>query len=127
VGLRCQASRSNVIQASPGTENDRRSSVNQAVQIIIGGIVQGCVFALIALGLSLIYRVTGIINLAQGAFCIFGALLGYTFQVIFNWPMPLAMLAAVAGTTVFGLVIARCTAPSWTSGGAERLWPGSCS
>jgi branched-chain amino acid transport system permease protein len=109
VGLRCQASLSNAIQASPGTENERRSSVDQAVQIIIGGIVQGCVFALIALGLSLIYRVTGIINLAQGAFCIFGALLGYTFQATFDWPMPLAILAAVAGTTAFGLVIARTT------------------
>lgn len=83
--------------------------MNQAAQIIIGGIVQGSVFALIALGLSLIYRVTGIINLAQGAFCIFGALLGYTFEVTFGWPMPLAILAAVAGTTLFGLAIARVT------------------
>jgi branched-chain amino acid transport system permease protein len=49
--------------------------MNQAVQIVIGGLVQGAVFAVIALGLSLVYRVTGIINLAQGGFCILGALL----------------------------------------------------
>ena len=33
---------------------------------------------MIALGLSLVYRVTGIINLAQGGFCILGALLFYS-------------------------------------------------
>jgi branched-chain amino acid transport system permease protein len=83
--------------------------VTKAIQILIGGLVQGSVFALIALGISLVYRVTGIINLAQGAFCIFGALLGYTFEVTLGWPMALAILLAVIGTTLFGLAIARAS------------------
>ena len=36
-----------------------------ALQIAIGGLVQGCVFAVIALGFSLVYRVTGVVNLAH--------------------------------------------------------------
>jgi hypothetical protein len=34
--------------------------MEQAIQIIIGGLVQGSVFAVVALGLSLVFRVTGV-------------------------------------------------------------------
>ncbi|MBI1773741.1 MAG: ABC transporter permease [Proteobacteria bacterium] len=78
-------------------------------QIVIGGLVQGSVFAVIALGLSLVFRVTGIINLAQGGFCILGALFLYSFEESFGWPAPLAVLAAVAGTTIVGLAIGAAT------------------
>ncbi len=79
--------------------------MNQAIQIVIGGLVQGSVFAVIALGLSLVYRVTGIINLAQGGFCILGALLFYTLGAELGWPVPLAFAAAAAGTISFGLAL----------------------
>ena len=49
--------------------------------IIIGGLLQGSVFAIIALGFALVYRVTGVINLSQGAFCIVGALSMYTLEL----------------------------------------------
>jgi branched-chain amino acid transport system permease protein len=83
--------------------------MEHALQIIIGGLVQGSVFAVIALGLSLVYRVTGIINLAQGAFCILGALLAYSLEDAFGWPAPLALAAAVAGTTLVGLALGAAT------------------
>jgi branched-chain amino acid transport system permease protein len=77
--------------------------MEQAAQIIIGGLLQGSVFAVIALGLSLVFRVTGIINLAQGGFCILGALTLYTLETDYGWPVPLAVLAAVLITTLIGL------------------------
>lgn len=77
--------------------------MEQFAQIIIGGLLQGSVFAVIALGLSLVFRVTGIINLAQGGFCILGALTLYTLEADYGWPVPLAVLAAVAITTLIGL------------------------
>jgi branched-chain amino acid transport system permease protein len=80
-----------------------------AAQIIIGGLVQGSVFAIIALGLSLVHRVTGVINLAQGGFCIISALLLYSLEVSFGWPAPLAFIAAVIGTTVFGVALGAAT------------------
>jgi branched-chain amino acid transport system permease protein len=83
--------------------------MNQFVQIVIGGLLQGGVFAIIALGISLVYRVTGIINLAQGGFCILGALLLYSFQLDLGWPVPLAFAAAVAVTTLFGVAIGAAT------------------
>jgi len=77
--------------------------MEQFAQILIGGLLQGSVFAVIALGLSLVFRVTGIINLAQGGFCILGALTLYTLESDYGWPVPLAVLAAVAITTLIGL------------------------
>lgn len=83
--------------------------MNQATQIIIGGLVQGSVFAVIALGLSLVYRVTGIINLAQGAFLVLAALLYYQLTEVMGWSVPLAFVAAALGTTVFGLLLGAAT------------------
>ena len=77
----------------------------QAIQIVIGGLLQGAVFAVLALGFSLVYRVTGVINLAQGGFCVFGALLMYTLQVSWGLPIPIALLGATLGTAGVGLIL----------------------
>ncbi len=77
--------------------------------IIIGGLLQGSVFAIIALGFALVFRVTGVINLSQGAFCIVGALTMYTFEQTLGWPAPLAALIAVLATTVFGALLGAAT------------------
>jgi branched-chain amino acid transport system permease protein len=70
------------------------------IQVTIGGLLQGGVFAMVALGFAVVYRVTGVVNLAQGAFCILGAMAMYFFQTALQWPLPLALLAAVAATVV---------------------------
>lgn len=77
----------------------------QFVQICIGGLADGSLYALIALGFSLIYRVTGALNLAQGGFCIFGALVGYTLSQEWGVPLLLALPAAVLFTTAVGVGI----------------------
>ena len=79
--------------------------MNLAIQIVIGGLLQGAVFAVIALGFSLVFRVTGVINLSQGAFCVLGALLMYTFEVSWGWPTPVAAVAASLGTAGVGLAL----------------------
>ena len=77
------------------------------IQVLIGGIVQGSIFGLLALGFSLVNRVSGTINLAQGAFCVVGALMMYTLQVTLGLPVVVAALGAVAGTTLFGLLLGQ--------------------
>ena len=81
--------------------------MQQALEIIIGGLLQGGAFALVALGFALIYRVTGMLNLAQGAFVIIGALLLYTFHQVLMWPLIFSFLASLAITVVIGTVIAQ--------------------
>jgi branched-chain amino acid transport system permease protein len=79
--------------------------VEQAIQTVIGGLLQGSVFAVVALGFSLVFRVTGAINLSQGAFCIVGALAMYSFQVSLGWPAWIAAVSAVAVTAAAGAAI----------------------
>src|SRR5258708_14690879 len=83
--------------------------MEHAVQIILGGLVQGSVFAIIALGLSLVYRVTGIINLAQGGFCVIAALGYYELSEVHGWSTPVAFAAAAGATTIFGLLLGAAT------------------
>ena len=79
--------------------------MGEAAQIVIGGLLQGSVFAVVALGFTLVFRVTGAINLSQGAFCILGALAMYSLEVSFGWPVWLAAIGATLATTLLGLVI----------------------
>ncbi len=55
------------------------------LQTLLGGLVQGCVYSLIALGFVLIYRATRQINFAQGDLLMLGAYLGMELQF---WGVP---------------------------------------
>jgi branched-chain amino acid transport system permease protein len=79
--------------------------LREAIEIALGGILQGSVFALVALGFALVYRVTGAINLAQGAFVVFGALTLYTFQETLHLPLPIAFLSSLVVSLIVGLVL----------------------
>ncbi|MDT7701201.1 MAG: branched-chain amino acid transport system permease protein [Pseudonocardiales bacterium] len=50
------------------------------LQVLLGGLVDGCVYALIAVGMSLVYSITRVINLAQGGFVVLAALLAVSLQ-----------------------------------------------
>lgn len=78
-------------------------------QIAIGGLVVGSIYAAIALGFSLVYRVTGAINLSQGGFALIAAMIGYTFGVAWGWPLVVAIPAAVATTVIIGVGLASFT------------------
>ncbi|HEX3549575.1 MAG TPA: ABC transporter permease [Candidatus Elarobacter sp.] len=79
--------------------------MDAALAITIGGLVQGSVFALVAIGFALVYRLTGTVNLAQGAFVVLGALATYSFEQA-GLPAALAALAALIVTALVGLIVA---------------------
>jgi branched-chain amino acid transport system permease protein len=83
--------------------------VSSFLQIVIGGLLQGGVFAAVALGFSLVYRITGVINLSQGAFCVLGAMSMYFCAQRFGWPVPLAAPMAVAAATSFSVLVGATT------------------
>ncbi|MGH6989549.1 MAG: ABC transporter permease, partial [Stellaceae bacterium] len=83
--------------------------MDQFAQILVGGVLQGGVFAIVALGITLVYRVTGIINLVQGGFCIIGALCLYSFENQFGWPLPVAFIGAILATTALGTALGAAT------------------
>jgi branched-chain amino acid transport system permease protein len=81
--------------------------MQQALEIIIGGLLQGSAFALVALGFALIYRVTGTINLAQGAYVVVGALTLYSLHQTLGLPLWLAFLLSLLVTVLIGSLLAR--------------------
>ena len=73
--------------------------------ILAIGIATGCVYALVAVGYSLIYRTAGIVNFAQGSYVMIGGLSTYWFLNIADWPYPLAIAAGVIVSMLTGLVL----------------------
>lgn len=79
--------------------------MTEFIQITVGGVLVGAIYALIALGFSLVYRVTNVINLTQGAFCILGALSTYMLEVEFGWGLPAAAGVSIVAVTLIGMVV----------------------
>jgi branched-chain amino acid transport system permease protein len=70
---------------------------------LIGGLSHGSIYALIAVGVALVYRTTGIVNFAQGELVMIGA---YAYVVASFWtgsPL-LTMLAALLGGAAAGMI-----------------------
>jgi branched-chain amino acid transport system permease protein len=72
---------------------------------ILNGLAIGSVYALLALGFSLVFGVANLINFAQGSLFMMGAYLGWTAATIWQLPLPLAALVAILLTSLLGLVI----------------------
>lgn len=82
-----------------------------SADIAFDGLVQGLVYALVAFGLLLIYRATGVINFAHGQIGAFGgylmAVLQIRYDVAFGVSLPLALLAGMVLGMVSELVLRR--------------------
>jgi branched-chain amino acid transport system permease protein len=81
------------------------------LQTIIGGISLGAVYALIALGFSLVYRTMGLVNFAHGNVVTVGAYLASTFYLSAKLPFAVAIVVAIVVTGLIGLVIERVLRP----------------
>jgi branched-chain amino acid transport system permease protein len=76
------------------------------LQYIVAGLKSGAIYALVALGFTLVYGSTGIINFAQGEFFMLGGMLSVFFHGL-GLPLPLAGLAGVATTAAVGVAFER--------------------
>ena len=79
----------------------------QALQIVISGIAQGCIYGLIALGVVLIYKATETVSFAQGELMMLGAFIGLIVMTSLGFPFWLAFAAAVLAMGAFGIVLER--------------------
>jgi branched-chain amino acid transport system permease protein len=83
--------------------------VSQILQYIVSGATLGSTYGLTALGFTVIFNTTEIINFAQGEFVMLGGVLA-VFAI--RWgglPLPAAVLLAVALTTMVGVAVDRLT------------------
>ena len=77
------------------------------MEILIYGAVTSAIYAMLAVGFTLIFGVARVLNLAHGSFYALGAYGTYVLTSIVGLPLWLAALLAIAGVSVFGVVVEK--------------------
>jgi branched-chain amino acid transport system permease protein len=77
------------------------------LQLIFGGISQGCIYGLIALGFVLIYKATETISFAQGELMMVGAFGALLLTKFLGFSYGFAVLTAVIALALIGLMLER--------------------
>jgi branched-chain amino acid transport system permease protein len=77
------------------------------LQLVFAGIALGCIYALIGLGFSIIFKASEVINFAQGELLLVGAYL--VSEGVYRWHLPfaLALVLGLAVTILIGLAFER--------------------
>jgi branched-chain amino acid transport system permease protein len=79
-------------------------SLELFVQLMINGLMSGGMYALVASGFTLILGVIQVFNFAQGEFYMLGAFITYGVLSVLGLPYPLAILAAMLGVAILGVL-----------------------
>ena len=83
------------------------------LQESMSGIALGCIYALIALGFTLIYKATEVVNFAQGEIMMVGAYVNFFFVTQFSemvgglngWVFLAALLSSIVFAVLFGIIL----------------------
>jgi branched-chain amino acid transport system permease protein len=75
------------------------------LQTGFSGVAVGCKYALIALGFSVIFKATGVINFAQASLVLLGSYLTFNFTQTWELNFYLSLLMAMAAGALIGVLI----------------------
>jgi branched-chain amino acid transport system permease protein len=78
--------------------------MSELLQFLFSGLTVGAVYALVALGFTIVYTASDVVNFAQGEFVMLGGMTT-VFLTALGLPLPLAAALAVAATTLAGLAL----------------------
>lgn len=81
--------------------------MSQFLQQLINGISIGSIYALMAVGYSLVYSIMNFSNFAHGSVIMLGAYFGYYALTLLGLPFPIAFLVAALGTAIVAVVLER--------------------
>jgi branched-chain amino acid transport system permease protein len=82
-------------------------TLSELSRVLVLGVINGAIYSLIAIGLVLVYKASGVFNFAQGEFgtvAIYGAYISFT---IFDLPYAVALVAGLAASLAMGLLTER--------------------
>ena len=79
----------------------------QALQVILSGVAQGCIYGLIALGFVLIYKATETVTFAQGELMMLGAFTGLACVNYLGWPFGVSVVVSMLIMAGMGWLIER--------------------
>src|SRR5207249_11580658 len=97
--------------AGDGSRLQRDRALTGLLQTVLGGLSMGAVYALVAMGFSIVYRTMGLVNFAHADVVMIGAYVTVTFFLTAKLPFGVSLLLAVLLTGALGLVIERILRP----------------
>ena len=77
------------------------------LQFLISGLKNGSIYALVALGFTIVYAATGVVNFAQGEFYMLGGMASAWVMTALHVPLAVAIAAGIALTVAVGLLMER--------------------
>lgn len=78
--------------------------MSELMQFLLSGVTVGAVYALVALGFTIIYNASDVVNFAQGEFVMLGGMIT-VFAFGAGVPLPLAALCAILVTAAIGVAL----------------------
>ncbi|WP_029005260.1 branched-chain amino acid ABC transporter permease [Azorhizobium doebereinerae] len=78
--------------------------MSDLLQFLASGVTVGAVYALVALGFTIIYNASDVVNFAQGEFVMLGGMISVA-GVAAGLPLPLAALIAIVATAAIGVAL----------------------
>lgn len=81
--------------------------MTELVQYLVAGVAIGSLYALVALGFVVIFKATGVINLAQGGLLLLGTYLTYGYRRELGLPFFVALALAMVSCAAVALVVER--------------------
>lgn len=96
--------------------------VTSFFQALVTGTAVGAIYALIALGYSIIFSTTRVVNFAQGGLLAIGALLGYSLHVERGWPLPLAVVGVALCMVLVGISFEKLIMIPTRRSGSRFAW-----
>ncbi len=79
--------------------------MDELINTTINGLSSGAIYALGAIGLSLVYGILKLVNFAHGDFMTLGGYVAFAVNVSAGMPLIVAVLAAIASIAALGLVL----------------------
>ncbi len=81
--------------------------MTKLIQTLIIGLEYGCVYALIAMGMVLVYRASGVLNIAHGGVGVLAGFVAWDLDTLRGWPYFPAIAVGIAVAIVSGLLFER--------------------
>ncbi len=77
------------------------------LQVIFSGLATGSIYALVALGLALIYNTTEHVNFAQGEMSMVSAFIGFTFFQMLGLSLFISIILTLIISALLGIIVER--------------------
>jgi branched-chain amino acid transport system permease protein len=75
--------------------------------LLVSGVTTGSLYALVAMGLVVVHKATGVVNFAHGELFMLGGFFAYTLHVLLKIPYVPALMLAVGGSLLLGVLTER--------------------